>query len=62
MGYDKFTLKPYRTRRFNISFHSLPLEEGDFKPLEILIRDTASTKIHIDVTNLIIENNGDILH
>jgi hypothetical protein len=28
MGYDRKTLRPFRTRRFNISFHSKNLEES----------------------------------
>jgi len=64
MGYHKLTLRPYRTRRFNISFHSKPLEEPLKKqvPLEILIRETASTNVDSDVSNLIIEDNGYILY
>ncbi len=63
MGYDRKTLRPYRTRRFNISFHSHRLEESEeLKPMEILIRETQTTNIDQDVTNLVIKNYGQILH
>jgi hypothetical protein len=29
MGYDRKTLRPYRTKRFNITFHSKNLEESE---------------------------------
>lgn len=63
MGYDRKTLRPYRTRRFNISFHSQRLEESEeLKLMEILIRETQTTNIDQDVTNLVIKNYGKILH
>lgn len=63
MGYDRKTLRPYRTRRFNLSFHSQKLEQSEeLNPLEILIRDTQTTNIDQDVTNMLIKNNGQILH
>lgn len=65
MGYDRKTLRPYRTKRFNITFHSKNLEETEgssSKPMQILIRDTLTSNIDQDVTNMVIKSSGQIFH
>jgi hypothetical protein len=37
-------------------------ESEELKPMEILIRETQTTNIDQDVTNLVIKNYGQILH
>jgi hypothetical protein len=65
MGYDRKTLRPYRTKRFNITFHSKNLEESEddsSKPMEILTRETLASNIDQDVTDMVIKSNGSIFH
>ncbi len=65
MGYDRKTLRPYRTKRFNITFHSKNLEESEEvnnDPMQILIRDTLTSNIDQDVTNMVIKSDGQIFH
>jgi len=58
MGYHSSSLKPFRTKRFNIMINSKLVDGQKSKPLEVVVREAVLTEIDTDLIKILTTKYG----